>query len=63
VTADSLSWRKAVRIEHTSNSRSRSTVLKTARDTSPNSLPLSTLAHVETDLPLERIGEARLKVS
>jgi len=38
-------WRKAVRIEHTSNSRSRSTVLKTARDTSPNSLPLFTLAH------------------
>ena len=29
-----------MRIEHTSNSKSRSTVLKTARDTSPNSLPL-----------------------
>ena len=29
-----VKWRKAVRIEHTSSSRSRTTVLKTARDTS-----------------------------
>lgn len=38
--SDALSsWRKAVRIEHTSDSKNRPTVLKTAPDTSPECLP------------------------
>ena len=32
-------WRKTVRIEHTSDSESRRTVLKTVPDTSPACLP------------------------
>ena len=33
-------WRKAVRVEHTSERDERPTVLKTAPDTGPDCLPL-----------------------